>query len=110
MQLAGWVMSEHGRPPGFSENAAFEDEPMLAPRIGLVLETANRAGHFGGEREELRIAVDAKLLATVRDLTGLTDASELLTFALAHVAWDADWLLDFKASRGTVDPGIDLEF
>ncbi|MGP9819749.1 hypothetical protein ACTZWW_07020 [Salinarimonas sp. NSM] len=98
-----------GRPPGFEENAAFEDEPVLAPRVPVVLRTAREAGHFGGVPEALRIDVDAKLLATVRRLTGITDGSELLTFALAHVAWDADWLLDFQASRGTLDPDIDLD-
>ena len=103
-------MSEHGRPPGFEENAAFDDEPVLAPRVSAVLETARKAGHFSGEPEALRVAVDAKLLATVRRLTGITNESELLTFALAHVAWDADWLLDFQGSRGTVDPDIDLDF
>lgn len=102
-------MSQHGRPPGFSEKAALDDEPVLAPRIAAVLETAGKAGHFGGEPEELRVAVDAKLLATVRRLTGIKNNTELVTFALAHVAWDADWLLDFEASRGTLDSDIDLD-
>lgn len=103
-------MNESGRPPGFEDGAVSDDAPLLAPRVPSVLDSARDAGHFGGERTQVTVVVDAKLLATVRALTGLTNESDLLSFALAHVAWDADWLLDFERSRGTVDADLDLDF
>jgi len=110
MQLSRRIMSEHGRPPGFEENAAFDEEPVIAARVPVVMEDVRRAGHLGGPRVPVTLELDEELLATVKRQTGLDDTAAVIDFALAHVALDADFVA--AARRRTwqaIDDDLDLD-
>lgn len=103
-------MSEHGRPPGFEESAAFEDEPALAPRVPMVMEDARKAGHSGDERASMMLDVDPKLLEVVKRRTGLDDPAAVIEFALAHLALDSDFVVaSRRRTWQAIDDDLDLD-
>ncbi|WP_349367961.1 hypothetical protein [Salinarimonas sp.] len=108
MQLPGQVMSWSGRPPGFEENAAFEDEPALAPRVALVLEDAQKAGHLSRQRAALTLDVDQELLEALKRRTGLDDPAAVIEFALAHVALDSDFVVAARRTWQAIDDDLDF--
>lgn len=76
-----------------------------------VLSFAEKAGLLSGPRTTvIRGRMPDELVAEAKRKTGITSDSRLLEMALASLAASddyAEWLL---SQRGTVDPGLDLEF
>jgi hypothetical protein len=72
---------------------------------------AEREGLLGGERTQVvRGRMPRALVARAKNRTGIASDTDLIEVALAHIAVAddyADWLL---SQRGTVPPGVDLEF
>lgn len=71
-----------------------------AHRAGLLLE---KSGRIGGR-------VSQVLVEKAKARTGITTDTDLIEFALANIALEDKFAEAFKATRGTVDPDLDLLF
>ena len=72
-----------------------------AERSGLLRDKG--AGRIGGR-------VSPALIAQAKVATGISADTALIEFALANLALEDKFAETFKASRGTVDPDLDLGF
>jgi hypothetical protein len=72
-----------------------------AERSGLLRDKG--AGRIGGR-------VSPALIAQAKVATGISADTDLIEFALANLALEDKFAETFKASRGTVDPDLDLGF
>ena len=85
---------------------------VLRPaRVEAVLSAAKSSGLLQGKGAG-RIAgrVSPALIAQAKERTGISADTDLIEFALATLALEDKFAETFKASRGTVDPDLDLGF
>lgn len=82
-----------------------------APRVEAVMAAAEKSGLLG-DKGAGRIGgrVSAALIEQAKIVTGIAADTDLIEFALASLALEDKFAEAFKASRGTVDPDLDLGF
>lgn len=84
---------------------------LRAPRVEAVMAAAEKSGllrdkgvgRIGGR-------VSPALIEQAKAATGISADTDLIEFALANLALEDKFAEAFKASRGTVDPDLELGF
>ena len=80
------------------------------PRVHAVLLAATESGLLEDKTGRISGRVSPALVRLAKARTGIGSDTDLIEFALANVALEDRFAESFKASRGTIDPDIDLGF
>ena len=78
-------------------------------RLEAVLGQLDAMGLSRDKAARVTGRINPKLLELARARTGAMSDSQLLEFALANIVIEDGFVDAFLASRGKVDPGLDLE-
>jgi hypothetical protein len=79
-------------------------------RFDAVMQAAERSGLLDEKSGRIAGRVSSELVAQAKLQTGIETDTDLIEFALATIALEDDFAQVFKASRGTVDPDLELGF
>jgi hypothetical protein len=75
-----------------------------------VMQAAERSGLLKDKTGRIAGRVSPTLVAKAKKRTGIKSDSDLIAFALANLALEDQFVETFRRSRGTVDPGLNLDF
>lgn len=99
------------RIPNRTAAAKTRQRKLSSRKFHDVLLIAEREGLLGGERSKvLRGRMPEALVSEAKKRTGIESDTDLIEVALANIAVAddyAEWLL---SRRGSVDPGVQIEF
>jgi hypothetical protein len=99
------------RPAKISRRTAGAGRVVVSKaRFEAVLRAAERSGLLGEKTGRIAGRVSPALVAQAKLQTGIETDTDLIEFALATIALEDDFAQVFKASRGTVDPELELGF
>ena len=79
-------------------------------QVAAVMALAQSSGLTASKDSRISGRVSSELIERAKARTGLESDTELVEFALANVAVEDNFAQVFRELRGTVDPGLDLEF
>jgi hypothetical protein len=84
------------------------EDPLAGPRFrqAATLRAAEEMGLLGPKDRQLGGRFPAALVEQAKRVTGLTETTELLTYALATVAIEDDFGERLIARRGSVPKGV----
>ena len=84
--------------------------PVSKARFEAVMQAAEQSGLLGEKSGRIGGRVSAALVRQAKRQTGIETDTDLIEFALATVALEDNFAEAFKASRGKVDPEVELGF
>lgn len=79
-------------------------------RVEITIQAAERSGLMTEKTGRISGRVSPALVAQAKRQTGIETDTDLIAFALASVALEDNFATAFKASRGAVDPDLELGF
>ena len=89
---------------------AIEAAATSPSKVQAVLARAQESGLIARKAGRISGRVSPELIERAKARTGIQSDTELVEFALANLAIEDDFADAFRALRGTVDPGLDLDF
>ncbi len=81
-----------------------------ATQVEAVMAAAQRSGLLHEKSGRIGGRVSPALVEQAKARTGIEADTDLIEFALANIALEDKFADTFKATRGKVDPDLDLEF
>lgn len=91
-----------GSEPGNQETRKLRRRDLILERLAKLGLSRDKTAKLGGR-------VNPKLLEMARERAGASSDSQLIEFALGNLLMEDGFTDAFRASRGTVDPSLDLE-
>jgi len=79
-------------------------------RFAAVMEAAARSGLLSEKTGRIGVRVSPALIRQAKKQTGIESDSDLIAFALASVALEDNFLVEFKKLRGKIPRDIKLGF
>jgi hypothetical protein len=79
-------------------------------QIKTVLKAAGQSGLLGEKTSRISGRINPTLIKQAKKRTGIKTDTDLIEFALANVALEDNFAVNFKRIRGSVDQDLDLEF
>lgn len=92
-----------------SSRKQVEQESPISWRRNLIMERLARLGLSRDKTAKLGGRVNPKLLELARERSGAVNDSQLIEIALGNLVMEDGFSEAFRASRGTVDPSLDLD-
>jgi len=83
---------------------------LAAPEIPALLEAALKRGLLGTRDRQLGGQFPSALVEAAQAATGITEATDLLTYALVKVAFEDNYGRKLLELAGTVPPGTFGEY
>ncbi len=99
-----------GRAKAVRRDAETGQFPVSKARFEAVMQAAEQSGLLSEKSGRIGGRVSPAFVEQAKRQTGIETDTDLIEFALATVALEDNFAEAFKASRGKVDPKVELGF